>query len=1091
MLSSRPPNPGGAAVCKSQKDDPKCRLCQKSLMINGIIHHANNLFKLKRSSQDTETPAARLQRLGVPIERDPTLSDVICQACYRQIPRMEKVQATLTAWKDKTPETTEPSSPRNARGLTYTTPSKSPAHRQPPPSPSVRGTSTKRRGLTYTPGKSPARKRSTTSRMTSSSENIPPPPQNSHRDSFPSGGDATKVEVHVQFPSDKVPRVKKMEGGVKSIVQQLTNGKWGAAASSILKHEEMTVALRGKVAEAITQEGKMLGAVSVLGRTAPKDLLSFKLENFDKELKSHAPWLNSCLQGACGDDSRTARCTAASVLLRVRHPKLSAIQYRNSFVALHGGAKKVVYERLNKQQLCMSHTMTLQKQTEFGQGRDDTVLAWKSHVEAQKETVSLLNALREELQEQERVDRKASLDTSGKSTISSSDLQDLDFSFQTYEPAQPSMDLDLGVMPLSEEKPTAPAVTLTEILNSIAGYKEETYKLAEQAINSITAQDQGHSPLDIVIKATKTATETPLKTYQIIIDNVDFTISAKHQSSSSLNQLIHWIQQYGALDRSQTRAGDDRPQKSLDDFRLEEAMPTEQVQLDLKRDYTILVARDLVKYLAAFKVFKDVVVRHIPHEYSAEMEQPSEQTWLGLQFKNENLSKDMTDILRTIQTNYVPCEVDEDGNITAIVQRILLGGDWLTEERAEGVQAAFKDGDTPAERLDGVEPKHELWHQTRTLCVTYNDIFDKNSAGDRASLRANMNVIGATNARKGPHAAYDAWSELFEKDRIAFIICAAKKIFRLQSEHDPPESIVPDQIMGGDRHTRSDWLHSRAAEIVDLAFQDEAAATNRIVEGIESSRFKCRQEGCNKSYVRPRARELHEQSKHNLYVPRSQSSEKSKEDGVKNYQAAKLSMALLIKNLKDATREGDGERVARCLKMALLFFRAYGHTKYAMGTFLFFVRVEALLPANLAHSLKWNRFINTAGGKGRNIPLDLRLEQMNNLLKAFLKHLGPNLNETTAARIADCIGQLEAILKRIDSDLGVTRARGYHHKGDPTEDIFKLVEQYEQANVLEYQPGRQYNAFPGFQRDLLAKLNVSQMAYWMQSKLKHWKALYE
>ncbi|KAI8516282.1 hypothetical protein Bbelb_048630 [Branchiostoma belcheri] len=42
-------------------------------------------------------------------------------------------------------------------------------------------------------------------------------------------------------------------------------------------------------------------------------------------------------------------------------------------------------------------------------------------------------------------------------------------------------------------------------------------------------------------------------------------------------------------------------------------------------------------------------------------------------------------------------------------------------------------------------------------------------------------------------------------------------------------------------------------------------------------------------------------------------------------------MALLIRNLMDATREGDGERVARCLKMTLLFFRAYGHTKYALG----------------------------------------------------------------------------------------------------------------------------------------------------------------
>ncbi|KAI8516410.1 hypothetical protein Bbelb_049910 [Branchiostoma belcheri] len=61
-------------------------------------------------------------------------------------------------------------------------------------------------------------------------------------------------------------------------------------------------------------------------------------------------------------------------------------------------------------------------------------------------------------------------------------------------------------------------------------------------------------------------------------------------------------------------------------------------------------------------------------------------------------------------------------------------------------------------------------------------------------------------------------------------------------------------------------------------------------------------------------------------------------------------------------------------------------------------KVEALLPANLTHSLKWNSFINTAGGKWGNMPLDLRLEQ-NTLLKAFLKHLGTNLNETNAAEL--------------------------------------------------------------------------------------------
>ncbi|KAI8516477.1 hypothetical protein Bbelb_050580 [Branchiostoma belcheri] len=38
---------------------------------------------------------------------------------------------------------------------------------------------------------------------------------------------------------------------------------------------------------------------------------------------------------------------------------------------------------------------------------------------------------------------------------------------------------------------------------------------------------------------------------------------------------------------------------------------------------------------------------------------------------------------------------------------------------------------------------------------------------------------------------------------------------------DPPEAIVPEMVLSGDKHTRRDWLHSRAAEIVDLVFAED------------------------------------------------------------------------------------------------------------------------------------------------------------------------------------------------------------------------------------------------------------------------------
>ncbi|KAI8494042.1 hypothetical protein Bbelb_283890 [Branchiostoma belcheri] len=62
------------------------------------------------------------------------------------------------------------------------------------------------------------------------------------------------------------------------------------------------------------------------------------------------------------------------------------------------------------------------------------------------------------------------------------------------------------------------------------------------------------------------------------------------------------------------------------------------------------------------------------------------------------------------------------------------------------------------------------------------------------------------------------------------------------------------------------------------------------------------------------------------------------------------------------------------------------------------VKRNPLFRKFLEEDLKWNSFINTAGGKWGNMPLDLRLEQ-NTLLKAFLKHLGTNLKETNAAEL--------------------------------------------------------------------------------------------
>ena len=83
-------------------------------------------------------------------------------------------------------------------------------------------------------------------------------------------------------------------------------------------------------------------------------------------------------------------------------------------------------------------------------------------------------------------------------------------------------------------------------------------------------------------------------------------------------------------------------------------------------------------------------------------------------------------------------------------------------------------------------------------------------------------------------------------------------------------------------------------------------------------------------------------------------------------------------------------------RLAKLFYKKYGHVKYAYAV-LYLSQIKAILSESEAHDLKWNRFHNKFGGKGKNIPLDLKKEQQNKVLKTTWKGLGSNLSEQSAS----------------------------------------------------------------------------------------------
>ena len=79
---------------------------------------------------------------------------------------------------------------------------------------------------------------------------------------------------------------------------------------------------------------------------------------------------------------------------------------------------------------------------------------------------------------------------------------------------------------------------------------------------------------------------------------------------------------------------------------------------------------------------------------------------MGVLFKNENLSDDMIDILKTFQS-YIPFEV-VDGEKKFLNQ--LCVGDQLSVERAVNCVHSVSNGYTPEDRLEGFTMQLGDWH---------------------------------------------------------------------------------------------------------------------------------------------------------------------------------------------------------------------------------------------------------------------------------------------------------------------------------------------------------------------------------------------
>ncbi len=156
------------------------------------------------------------------------------------------------------------------------------------------------------------------------------------------------------------------------------------------------------------------------------------------------------------------------------------------------------------------------------------------------------------------------------------------------------------------------------------------------------------------------------------------------------------------------------------------------------------------------------------------------------------------------------------------------------------------------------------------------------------------------------------------------------------------------------------------------------------------------------------------------------------------------------------------------------------------------VKCIAILPKAQAFDLKWNRFFNNNGGKGRNIPLDLKKEQQNHVLKTMWHAIGANLDEQNAQRTASSLESVEQIYKTIDKDCNKDDKHTKREYPKQEEAVNQIISDLLEVAAFKNTPGRKgYDSFPQFKSSLLEGLDYRNLHNWIKEHIDLWGTIYQ
>jgi L1 cell adhesion molecule like protein len=206
------------------------------------------------------------------------------------------------------------------------------------------------------------------------------------------------------------------------------------------------------------------------------------------------------------------------------------------------------------------------------------------------------------------------------------------------------------------------------------------------------------------------------------------------------------------------------------------------------------------------------------------------------------------------------------------------------------------------------------------------------------------------------------------------------------------------------------------------------------------------------------------------------------DDGIYEYACCVLSLALFMFEFKDAIKEGDGERVHRVWKYLLLLYRESGRTKYALEALNLHFQHYGL-PPHIAFEIKWSRFVNSNGGRGKNISCDLHMEHLNRALKTSILGLGANISDKSVTRSANCLRTVLEVSENFDIVNDIHPQSSKHSIVSAEKDIKTIVQELTfKSKVFAEKPGRSHCSFRNCRKNRFGTIDWDKLTKWFDTK---------